>query len=316
MGKENDMICSYLDDSERFADLFNGIFFEGEQVVKSGDLMEASGVYTGRRSDSETFGRVRDLKKRLKNGMTLNVLAVEAQGYVDYSMPWRCMNYDNYEYERQLKAVRQKNRQKGIYGNSSERLCMVKKTDLLAPVYTLCLYHGSEPWDGPRSLKDMMAFGENRDIWEKWFADYPAHLFCVNEWKDCSLFRTPLRELFRMLPYRRDKSGLYRLMEKYSEYERLDEETAEVLGELMGVKNFMENRERYREEDKYNMCQALKELMDDSRKEGKAEGKAEGERQLAVLMQSLFADGRIEDARLAAEDEKIRKNLYSEYGLK
>lgn len=328
MGKDNDIICSYLGDNERFADLFNGSFFGGRQIVKHGDLMEASEVYTGRnRTGSGTYGRTRDLKKRLKNGMTLNVLAVEAQGHVDYSMPWRCMNYDNYEYERQLKEIRQKNRRQEPYGDSSERLCRVRKTDLLIPAYTLCLYHGSEPWDGPRSLKEMMAFGENREQWQQWFADYPVHLVCVNEWKDCSLFKTPLRELFRMLPYRKDKKGLNRLLEVCPEYGRLDEETAETLGQLMGMDNFMDHRDRYKEEGKYNMCQALRELMEDSRnegmeaglilgkKEGKAEGKAEGEKQLAVLMQRLFTEGRVEEARLAAVDEKARKKLYSEFRM-
>ncbi len=33
---------------------------------------------------------------------------------------------------------------------------------------TLCLYHGEEKWDGPRSLKDMMDFGADgkRQKWE------------------------------------------------------------------------------------------------------------------------------------------------------
>jgi len=47
----------------------------------------------------------------------------------------------------------------------------------------------------------------------------------------------------------------------------------------------------------------------------KEEGKAEGEHILALLMQKLFLDGRIKDARLAAADENKRIKLYKEYHL-
>ena len=44
-------------------------------------------------------------------------------------------------------------------------------------------------------------------------------------------------------------------------------------------------------------------------------GKAEGEHILASLIQKLFLDGRIEDARLAVDDENMRIKLYREYHL-
>ena len=44
-------------------------------------------------------------------------------------------------------------------------------------------------------------------------------------------------------------------------------------------------------------------------------GRKEGETLLSTLMQHLFADGRIEDAKLAAEDEGARHTFYKEYGL-
>jgi len=52
-----------------------------------------------------------------------------------------------------------------------------------------------------------------------------------------------------------------------------------------------------------------------SKELGKTEGRAEGEYMFASLMQRLFLDGRIEDARLAAGDENMRIKLYKEYHL-
>lgn len=76
----------------------------------------------------------------------------------------------------------------------------------------------------------------------------------------------------------------------------------------------------YRGKDgKVDMCTAIRELMEDSRKEGIEtgikEGIKEGETLLAELISRLFADNRAEDAKLAAEDEMARKRFYREYGM-
>lgn len=312
MGKENDILCRYLDNRERFADLFYAAFFNGRPEVKPEELTEASEVYTGIMKGYKTFSRTRDIKKRLRNGIALKVLAMEAQGHTDYTMPWRCMNYDNHEYEKQLDMLRQRNRQRGQYSSSAERLCQVRKTDRIFPIYTLCLYHGTEPWDGPRSSRDMMDFGQDRGSWERWFADYPANVVCMNEWKDYSLFRTPLREVFRMLPFRKDKAGLLSLLKKHPEYAALDEETALTLGGLMGVDKFMDNHEAYREENTYNMCQALRDMMEDSRENGRLEG----EDFFARLAEKLLKASRTEDLSKAVCDKEFRSALYQEFGIK
>jgi len=143
--------------------------------------------------------------------------------------------------------------------------------------------------DGPRSLKDMMDFGEGQPgepesggarEWEECFADYPLHLVCVNESLDCSGFRTSLRDLFTILPCRRDKKRLMELLASDPAYQSMDKETAQTLGVLMGINKFKENEETYKtEEGNYDMCQAIRELMEDSRLEGEKEGKKEGKKE-------------------------------------
>ena len=36
MGLQNETMLSYLDDNQRFADLFNQMYFKGQQVVDAG----------------------------------------------------------------------------------------------------------------------------------------------------------------------------------------------------------------------------------------------------------------------------------------
>lgn len=64
------------------------------------------------------------------------------------------------------------------------------------------------------------------------------------------------------------------------------------------------------------MCQALREWLEDERAEGRNEGRYEGEELFATLMSKLFSDNRMEDAKLAANDKNIRRELYKEYGMK
>ena len=45
-------------------------------------------------------------------------------------------------------------------------------------------------------------------------------------------------------------------------------------------------------------------------------GIKQGQNMFAELIERLFADNRIEDARLAATDENARRRFYKEYGLK
>lgn len=301
MGKISNSINHYLSDNRRFADLFNGICFQGESVVRAEDLSEASQVYYGitdvsgesrtahQTGESETHpepkNRTRDICKQLKNGGTLRILAVENQEKVDYTMPYRCMEYDVMEYGKQLDVLRKKNQQEHPK-NVAEKIGGIKKTDRLAPVYTICLYHGVEAWDGPRTLGDMMDFGDKDEGFRKIFKDYQMQLYCLNEAHDLQFFHTEVGLLFQTLQYRRDRVGLKKLMEQDERYQHIDAETLETISVMLEKPSIWENREDYmgkNEEDKeeYNMCQALREWAEEERSIGRQEGVVEG-RQIIV----------------------------------
>ena len=103
MGKISNAINHYLSDNRRFADLFNGICFQGETVVLAEDLADTSQVYHGISStagknpaarqtgESETHpkrsDRTRDICKQLKTGGTVvsGVAVSQRQGRVKES---------------------------------------------------------------------------------------------------------------------------------------------------------------------------------------------------------------------------------------
>ena len=145
LGKQNDVLLDYFNDNNRFADFFNGILFQGYPEIRAEELEEASERYTQREQGGGSRtgtkqekikyrSRFRDLKKRMKDGGILRILAMEAQELVDYSMPLRCMNYDVQEYLRQLRWLQSRTEQVKIYETPAERLCRLRKGDRLFPV--------------------------------------------------------------------------------------------------------------------------------------------------------------------------------------
>lgn len=234
----------------------------------------------------DTIPRTRDVKKRLDSGGTLRVLAIEDQNLVDFTMPWRTMNYDNLEYKRQLNVMKKWNEQEGNLITDSERMSGIRKQDRLNPAFTICLYHGEEEWDGPRSLKDMMDFGADGKRWETLFSDYKMHLVCVNEIEDFSVYGSPLKELFELLSKQKDKDTLKKFVEEnQATYETLDEETIKVANVILGGDVIVAKREKNYDED--DMCTGLRGIIEDSKNEGKNEERIVGIQLLVETCQAL-----------------------------
>lgn len=278
MGRPDTVMQGYLSDKERFADLFNGIFFQGEQFIRSCDLQDSSERYSG--TGEPSASRFRDIKMTLKGSRILRILAVENQANIDYTMPYRCMQYDTMEYGRQLKERKNVNRAGKLPVTSPEWLCGIKKTDRITPVYTLCLYHGEVPWDGPLSLRDMMDFGDDSDGMGRYFADYPLRLFCVNEAESFEMFRTELRELFFALKHRKDRKKLQELFANDERCSRMSPDTVEALSIFLNIPDLWDKREQYRnrmcEKEEYDMNQAWGGVAQEYYSEGIAQGNCSG----------------------------------------
>ena len=292
MGKYDTCMKEFLQNKDRFADLFNGCCFQGRQIIRAEDLREASENYviTDKRLPGKTRQKdteiIRDVKMVLGSGMVLQVLAVENQSYIDYAMPVRCMGYDAAEYRRQLKERKQErrllmnseNRPKNPAVSMDETLSGILSSDRLHPVYTLCLYSGTEPWDGPRKLSDMMAFDPQNKNLQSLFEEYHLHLFCINEQYVFDAFRSDLKPLFQAINCRNNKKKMIELM-KDETYSHLNEDTWDAIAVMTDNAAMLQKKDLYKTEnqkEEFNMCQALQELMQDERNEGRIEGRNEG----------------------------------------
>ncbi len=280
MGKLNTAMRCFLCDRRRFADLFNGALFQGRPAIKPDDLSEASELYADLKGGLRD--RTRDIKMSLRTGGALRILAVEHQANSDYTLPFRCMRYDSLEYGKQLQELKLHNKTRQLLHSPAERMCGLTAQDRLAPVYTLCLYHGEEVWDGPLSLREMMDFGKDHDSMSRFFANYPIFLFAVNEHSDFSMFNTELRDIFSAMNYRRNKEKLQEIVTESPFLRTADTDTMQVFSVLLNAPILWEKRKKYvinNNREEHDMCQAMKELLADARAFGKKEGITEGIRQ-------------------------------------
>lgn len=319
MGKYDTCMKEFLQNKDRFADLFNGCCFQGRQIIRAEDLREASENYviTDKRLPGKTRQKdteiIREVKMVLGSGMVLQVLAVENQSYIDYAMPMRCMGYDAAEYRRQLKERKQErrllmnseNRPKNPAVSMDETLSGILSSDRLHPVYTLCLYSGTEPWDGPRKLSDMMAFDPQNKNLQSLFEEYHLHLFCINEQYVFDAFRSDLKPLFQAINCRNNKKKMIELM-KDETYSHLNEDTWDAIAVMTDNAAMLQKKDLYKTEnqkEEFNMCQALQELMQDERNEGRIEGRNEGkiEDQKIVIRNMINRGYKTEDICAIAE---------------
>ncbi len=319
MGEINNVMNDYMNKDERFADFFNGIMFSGDNVVKPEGLNDTSEKYNQsmvvnprNKKRGKTVERIRDLKKIYEDEIGFRILGIEGQDYIDYAGGVRSAEYDIMEYRRQINQKKLGIREEKV--TKSELFSGMRKNDRLIPTYTIWFYYGTEPYDGPRCLADMMDFPEN-DEFRRYFSDYKLNLICLNEIEDMSVFRTELRQLFKLMKCRENKKLMRETLLNDKDYAEIDEDTLYTMSVTLGKPKLWEEREKYLKKEgevSYNMCLAFEQIEEDAREEGREEG----ENLLATLINQLLSVGKNEDALRVTTDVSYREELYIQYGLK
>ena len=194
----------YLLDNEIFADAFNYLVYGGKQVIKAADLREIDttelAVPYGN-SAKAPVQKYRDILK-LWNAMMDDdaiyvILGTEIQDKVHYGMPVKDGLYDMLGYSKQIEEIRRSYQKHGeetggeitsedgslkIKLTSEEFLSGLRKEDKLIPIITAVIYLGDTPWDGPRSLHDMLDF--KNDVIKSYVPDYKLNLISPADMND------------------------------------------------------------------------------------------------------------------------------------
>ncbi|MBO5473030.1 MAG: Rpn family recombination-promoting nuclease/putative transposase [Lachnospiraceae bacterium] len=281
MGKKDITLKSYLSDTRRYADLWNGCMFQGRQIIEPASLTAVNTVFD-KADEQPVIERIADLSmKQAADGSFYVLWMVENQTYVDYSMPVRVMLQEALAYDRQVKEIRKKNSVRtdcGAAHCTRNFLSGMRAEDLLNPVVTLVVYWGDETWQGGRSLHDIMNFGKDKelaDALKELIPRYPIHFVNLSEMRNCEHFQTELKTLFELFGRRQDKTAFMEYLQSHEECRNIDRETSQVLRILIRSEE-LDHYGKRETGEKLDMCRAITELIADGKEAGRVEGKAEG----------------------------------------
>lgn len=108
-------------------------------------------------------------------------------------------------------------------------------------------------------------------------ADYPLHLVDIRRFEDTSVFKTDIKQVFDFIRCSANKKKLLELVQEDEHFQHMEADAYELVTNYVRADELIKIKEEYRGKDgKVNMCQALKELIEDGRMEGRMEGHEEG----------------------------------------
>lgn len=337
MGEKNVEVNKWLGNKQRFADLFNGCVFGGDNIVKPDDLQrldrESDFVITDKNKTRKSYQRYRDVIMGWKDGVTLAVLACETQDRIHYGMAARNMLYDAVSYMEQMSKLWEEDKVANNTANEGkndkgqtykkltqeEYLSRFEKGKRIQPVITLVFYYGDKEWDGSRDLYGMFGWDLSEKRFKmlgKYVQNYKINLIDPREIIDLKKFHTDLQLIFQMLQYKSNRDNMIEFINNNREYfSSVNAETYNAIRVMFGLNKVLEYKENADNKEGYDMCKAFDDYFDEGVQMGVERGIEKGESLLAALMSRLFLDNRTDDARLAANDEEVRRRLYKEYGL-
>lgn len=242
MGKADIVTKAYMRKSNIFADAFNYLIYDGKKVVDPEKLTEVDsteiaipfGATEERKEAKETTEMTEDPVQKYRDILKTAVIMQEVETYylllgienqtdIHYAMPVRNMIYDALQYGRQVtdtaarhrknrKSAKQQEKDHGDDYTKAEYLSGFYKDDVLKPVITLVIHFGTDPWDAPLSLHEMMNIQDENLL--RFVQDYRIHLIDparLTE-EDLEKFSSSLREVMEYIRYSKDKKKLLEIL--------------------------------------------------------------------------------------------------------
>lgn len=154
---EKDITEKILEDhNDVFADIINGLLFDGVQEIKP-EALENTTVHAQYKAEDDKVHELeRDIAKYWKEEkVELAICGIENQSKVEKHMPFRIIGYDGATYRSQLQQERKK----------------------MLPVVTIVLYFGTDRhWNSRKKIKELMEIPRCLDMYVN---DYQMHVFEV-----------------------------------------------------------------------------------------------------------------------------------------
>lgn len=290
MGKPDLAQNRFYENKERFADIFNGVLFQGRQVIRPDELDEAENELVQLLEDN-TMKRVVCDKVQKWKGTYIALLVLENQTYVDYRMVLRAIKSEVFAYEKQREQLYEKLKRKKVPLDGHEFLSKMKRGQKLKPIITLVMYMGiDKPWDGARDLYGLLRLPQNL---KSFVSNYKLNLYDFHDDKDFSRFQKENRMLLEALSCMGDVDKFEQMVEENPDlYQHVSKDCAVAIKEIAKLNINIEDTE---DKEDFNMKNAFEQNWDRGHEAGMKEGKIAGK-----------LEGKLEGI-----SESIRQNLTS-----
>lgn len=308
----------YWDNDERLADLINVGLLKGEPWVKPEDIEEVDSSSYGMVKwfdRYETEQKYRDIIRKVRLGVRFAFIGIENQELVHFAMPVRTMGYDFLGYDRQVKRIKQRHRRRKDLRGNAEFLSGFTQADLLVPVVTTVLYYGDEPWNGPRSLKEMMRLEDFPESLRELVNDYPLHIIDVKRFAHSEQFKTDLRLVFGILQRHLDNERLDEFLQaNENDFQSMEDDAYIMVANMTHTEELMKFRSKNLKGGKVDMCQAIADMKQKAKNEGILEGKIEGKMNcyLNAILHGLSHEDALAIADITEEEAESARSLRKE----
>ena len=243
-----------------FADIINGLLFEGEQIVKEDALTDAQ-PFSMYKADGKLHEQERDVAKYWNKTSPCHIsvriafLGFENQTKYEKDMAIRVIGYDGAAYRAEL--------------SQEDRY----------PVITLVLYFGDEPWGKNRTLYDAIEVPEK---FRPYVNDYKVNVFEIAHLPEEAIdyFQSDFRIVVDYFVHKRTDPD-YRPVDPVA-FKHVDE-VLKMLTAITHDERFIESLEGEGGKPK-DMC----EVLDRVEARGKIEGRQEG---ILETLESLVKKG-------------------------
>ncbi len=272
--KPDVVLKNYWSNNEQFADFFNAVLFEGEQIIKPEELQdvdtqEASVLEHREYAESIQVSRdnIKIQKRSSTHGVEFVMFGLESQEHIHYAMPMRVMGYDYGTYKKQYDSNARKYRTaRGM--EEDEYLSKMKKTDKFAPVITAVVYYVEKPWDGAISLHEMLAIPKEMT---KFVNDYKMVLIEARE-NNLILHNVNNRDLFNLLQIILNRNiSKKEAMQKAISYSEEHKTDKSVIMTVAGAANGKIDYNAFDKGDG-NMCTLFEEIAKENEVKGEVRG--------------------------------------------
>lgn len=278
MGAPDTVTKDFTRDPARFADIFDQHIYHGRQVIKPEELTELDTteiVMPYGEGAASPLQKYRDVLKNLTiktdNKAIYCLLGLENQQLIHYAAPVKVALYDLMNLTGQVAEAARAHREAKDKASQAEFLSGFYKGDKLIPVVTLVFYWGSQPWDGPLSLRDM--YENPGDELLRYAIDYHLNLIAPSSLsdEDIDLFKTDVREASLFVKYCRDKEKLRKLVNSDEKFKSVSRQTVDLINTVTGSSlKYQAGKETI------DMCKALEDIREEGRHEGRHEGWSAG----------------------------------------